>query len=333
MAEKPCIVTSDSYNEILPALIETERQVKELKEEVNQLRLKLEQEREEFRKVKLDLEREEDTARLYQQRNKALEQELEQLKIENRKFKKNEIFVEARRQADLEYKVQVEGLKQQLEQERAENDRWRNNSAYVAVLIDGDCTDYYTRTSIFDGESGGKEMASKLLNLIRSQHYLKQFDVVATIYANLTDLCRLKPKAEFSKDYGTSKLQFREFAQGFTGAKATFDFVDVGPGKERADSKIREMARWHLRNPNCKHVYLGICHDSGYASFLGLFKQDDTWRERVTLLSSGFVHSAIEATGLDRIDLQLPDRLPSSELTTITTLHRSSSHPLLDSLS
>ena len=92
--------------------------------------------------MKLDLEREEDTARLYQQRNKALEQELEQLKIENRKFKKNEIFVEARRQADLEYKVQVEGLKQQLEQERAENDRWRNNSAYVAVLIDGDCTDY-----------------------------------------------------------------------------------------------------------------------------------------------------------------------------------------------
>lgn len=92
-----------------------------------------------------------------------------------------------------------------------------------------------------------------------------------------------------------------------------------------------EMARWHLRNPNCKHVYLGICHDSGYASFLGLFKQDDTWRERVTLLSSGFVRSAIEATGLDRIDLQLPDRLPSSELTTITTLHRSSSHPLLDS--
>lgn len=82
-------------------------------------------------------------------------------------------------------------------------------------------------------------MASKLLNLIRSQHYLKQFDVVATIYANLTDLCRLKPKAEFSKDYGTSKLQFREFAQGFTGAKATFDFVDVGPGKERADGKIR----------------------------------------------------------------------------------------------
>ena len=248
--------------------------MKELKEEIKQLRLELGQEREEPKKVNLelekqkqeldktilDLEREKDTARLCQQGNENLEQELENVKTENHGFTKNETFVGAKRQADLEYKGQVEGLKQQLEQERAGNYRWRNSNAYVAVLIDGDCTDNvspqffvkdhvgfpanifpisYTRTSIFDGESGGEEMASKLMDLIRSQHYPKQFDVVATIYANLTDLCRLKPKAEFSKDYGISRLQFQEFAQDFTGAKATFDFVDVGRGKERADSKIR----------------------------------------------------------------------------------------------
>lgn len=31
----------------------------------------------------------------------------------------------------------------------------------------------------------------------------------------------------------------REFALGFTQGKASFDFIDVGHGKERADSKIK----------------------------------------------------------------------------------------------
>lgn len=33
----------------------------------------------------------------------------------------------------------------------------------------------------------------------------------------------------------------REFTLGFTQGKASFDFIDVGHGKERADSKIRGM--------------------------------------------------------------------------------------------
>lgn len=35
----------------------------------------------------------------------------------------------------------------------------------------------------------------------------------------------------------TSEL--KDFALGFTQAKASFDFIDVGYGKERADSKIK----------------------------------------------------------------------------------------------
>lgn len=31
----------------------------------------------------------------------------------------------------------------------------------------------------------------------------------------------------------------KDFFLGFTQAKASFDFIDVGYGKERADSKIR----------------------------------------------------------------------------------------------
>jgi hypothetical protein len=34
----------------------------------------------------------------------------------------------------------------------------------------------------------------------------------------------------------------RGFTLGFTQGKASFDFVDVGHGKERADSKIKGMS-------------------------------------------------------------------------------------------
>lgn len=37
---------------------------------------------------------------------------------------------------------------------------------------------------------------------------------------------------------------FRDFTQGFTQGKASFDFIDVGHGKERADSKIKGRLGW-----------------------------------------------------------------------------------------
>ena len=43
----------------------------------------------------------------------------------------------------------------------------------------------------------------------------------------------------------------REFTLGFTQGKASFDFIDVGHGKERADSKIRGM----LPSPNSSGVF------------------------------------------------------------------------------
>lgn len=55
---------------------------------------------------------------------------------------------------------------------------------------------------------------------------------------------------------------------GFTQAKASFDFIDVGHGKERAMEKIKELTRFHLKNQNCKQILLGISHDAGYAPFL-----------------------------------------------------------------
>lgn len=60
--------------------------------------------------------------------------------------------------------------------------------------------------------------------------------------------------------------KFREFTLGFTQGKAHFDFIDVGHGKERADSKIKgsyvvtirgQLTIYHGTN-YCKNVLDGI---------------------------------------------------------------------------
>lgn len=101
----------------------------------------------------------------------------------------------------------------------------------------------------------------------------------------------------------SSEAVFRQFCQGFSQAKASFDFIDVGHGKERADSKIREDARWHLNNINCKMVVLGISHDSGYAPFLDELSSNQTTRQRLKILEGSPTVRELVATGVEVVNL------------------------------
>jgi len=47
-----------------------------------------------------------------------------------------------------------------------------------------------------------------------------------------------------------NESDLKDFSLGFTQAKATFDFVDVGYGKERADNKIKGKDAEH-EIPHC----------------------------------------------------------------------------------
>lgn len=87
---------------------------------------------------------------------------------------------------------------------------------------------------------------------------------------------------------------------GFSQGKASFDFVDIGHGKERADSKIKELMRWHLRNYNCRQILLGISHDAGYAPFLEeVVTQNDKYR--VTIVEGPPTVRELASTGLSII--------------------------------
>lgn len=90
------------------------------------------------------------------------------------------------------------------------------------------------------GEIGGKEAATKLWNAIRDYVHEKLSDVqsdcriMARIYANLKGLAEVCYKSGIVE----RSNMLEDFYRGFTGSKILFDFVDVGPGKDRADEKI-----------------------------------------------------------------------------------------------
>lgn len=65
----------------------------------------------------------------------------------------------------------------------------------------------------------------------------EDMEIVAKVIANLSGL----GKAMQRDGCIDNPSLLKDFTLGFTQAKASFDYIDVGHGKERADSKIRGM--------------------------------------------------------------------------------------------
>jgi len=83
-------------------------------------------------------------------------------------------------------------------------------------------------------------------------------------YANLNDLAK---SLRLSKVIDSDE-DMRTFAEQFTNSRAEVDFVNVGRGKENADSKLRKMLNHYLRNLQCKKIFVACCHDNGYLQYV-----------------------------------------------------------------
>ncbi|KAL8897516.1 MAG: hypothetical protein Q9207_007179, partial [Kuettlingeria erythrocarpa] len=135
------------------------------------------------------------------------------------------------------------------------------------------------------GEMGGKEAATKLGNAIRDYIHEKLDDVqsdckiMIRVYANLKGLAEVCYKSGIVERSNT----LEDFYRGFTGSKVLFDFVDVGPGKDRADEKITELFKLQLSDYRCHHIFFGCSHDNGYARLLEQYTEPSL-TSRITLL-------------------------------------------------
>ncbi|PMB67348.1 hypothetical protein BM221_007012 [Beauveria bassiana] len=154
---------------------------------------------------------------------------------------------------------------------------------------------------IRQGVEGGKKAANALRSSVARQWTDKSRDtqIVAKVVADWAGLAR-----------SFRGYDLRDFATGFTQGHVAFDFVDIGTGKERrAEPKIRDNTRWHLRNQNCRQILLGVAPEGGYSGFLeDLFRTDPAARDRVSIIEGGVALTAdLKATGANttRLDRDL----------------------------
>ncbi|KAK8086746.1 hypothetical protein PG994_001720 [Apiospora phragmitis] len=207
-----------------------------------------------------------------------------------------------------ELQEQMKELRSQLGNVSQDNNVLKQRNPYVLVLVDGDGL-IFKEHLIKQGLDGGKKAAYALRQEIsRRCDNADDTEIMTKVVANLSGL------AKAMKRDGTidNESDLRDFMLGFTQAKASFDFIDVGHGKERADSKIKETTRWNLRNFNCKQILLGVSHDAGYAPFLDEILRDDSTRKRITILEGFPTVREIIATGANVVnfdDLFRTDKL------------------------
>ena len=194
------------------------------------------------------------------------------------------------------------------------------------MLIDADPDEYFFRGHFLNnGLAGGKEAADEVY--ARIVQYLGAIsidigsvDIVVRAFANFSALQSTCIKKGIMHP-GTSVSLF---AQGFTQRRALFDFVDVGPGKEQADSKIRGLCglpnasgrnllikdlsgclELFVNNLQCVHIIAAVTHDGGYAPFLSNFASNRSTCDRITLLEGGTMNPSIRDLQFSRDALQM----------------------------
>ncbi|GAB0133820.1 RNA-binding component of cleavage and polyadenylation factor [Epichloe bromicola] len=175
-----------------------------------------------------------------------------------------------------ELQAQLSNSEARIEWYTNEIDEIRNQNAYILVAIDGDSLlfrDHWIKQSV----EGGKKAALALRDAIKVKcgEHADDVEIIAKVVANLGGV---------AKALGRDLSDIRDFALGFTQAKAAFDFIDVGYGKDCASSKTRDTIKWHINNHNCRHVLMGVPRDASYASFLDEVAQDDFNRQRLTII-------------------------------------------------
>ncbi|KAG7141713.1 hypothetical protein HYQ45_001752 [Verticillium longisporum] len=160
-------------------------------------------------------------------------------------------------------------------------------SAFVLVLLDADADAYMFRREYYARRDGGQGAARDLQAALRqyvgqTMPELSGLPIVLKAFANADRLADTLVRTKMTRTW----KDLWDFAMSFSQACETFDFVLVGSGKDRADEKIKELLRLFHKNPTCRHVIFGACHDNGYVRELEKRFPSPEARDRLTLLES-----------------------------------------------
>jgi len=135
----------------------------------------------------------------------------------------------------------------------------------------------FSQELLVQGKEGGREAAFRLSKAILSRiddvpseptvrspalgddpaHGVSPHRILAMVYVNASGLA-----TTLVSNGVCSYQQFSEFFFGFNQASPLFTMVDVGPGKEAADAKLRGSSPCiftQISNLNCHRVYAAVC--------------------------------------------------------------------------
>ncbi|KAF2011566.1 hypothetical protein BU24DRAFT_435970 [Aaosphaeria arxii CBS 175.79] len=189
-------------------------------------------------------------------------------------IKRNEECTQAWQFEKLQYETHLKSFKIALDRD-----------PFVTVLIDGDGM-IFKDELVRQGEPGGRKAAAQLhaaiLNYVQheTETIPTNVQIICRVYANVRGLAEVLVRTGVVEDIETVE----QFTRGFTRGNSLFDFVDVGPGKDRADTKIIETFKLYLGDFHCRQIFFGCSHDNGYARTLEAHASDPVAVPRVTLL-------------------------------------------------
>ena len=113
-----------------------------------------------------------------------------------------------------------------------------------ATVRSTDLFGQFKQEYINKGIEGGKQAAYALRTAILKEcHSLAgEIEVIARVVANLSGLAKAM-RNDGSLDH---ESRLKDFTIGFSQGMASFDFIDIGFGKERADTKIKGKSKTGL---------------------------------------------------------------------------------------
>lgn len=158
----------------------------------------------------------------------------------------------------------------------------------ILCVIDGDANIFHP-SLLVQGQQGGRQAAQELTKAIAeylSQEEAQVFGRLSfwvTVYYNRRGLL-----SALQNESICNGEQFEGFLSGLSQASPRFHLVDVGPGRDGTDVKIKEYLQTYTRLPQTLRVFFADGHDGTYTSTLMALEKEELLG-KVILLHGGNV--------------------------------------------
>ncbi|KAH7068710.1 hypothetical protein FB567DRAFT_555309 [Paraphoma chrysanthemicola] len=185
-----------------------------------------------------------------------------------------------------------------------EPDRSRD---YVLVLIDGHShklNDMYTRGGVVGGGCAVRAISDEIsAHLAKVMPKEERYRLVIKAIGSLNTMTAKYRRNKGEKE--DTRWSLERLAEDFSSLQTWTDFILLRLPQEVEDKLIGKsyltcLFEWHVRDPRCQHVILGV-HGSG--KYLKSLYALSEYHNKITLLQGSYVDPALEHVGLPIISL------------------------------